>query len=658
MIRFKHLTLARGGRPLLEHAEASILPGERIALVGPNGSGKSTLLAALLGDVTLESGEIDLPPTRMVRLDQHVPGGPLPAWRFVEQADHALAAARLRFAHAQSGHDSLALAEAHDALLEAGDSTARSRVKELLSGLGFSEDASEQPVEALSGGWRMRLNLARALFVPSDLLLLDEPTNHLDLDAIVWFERWLTRYPGTVIAVSHDRDFLDRIAQATLSIEGGKLVRYAGGYSAFESQRAERLRQATKAQAEQRARVEHLTAFIERFRAKATKAKQVQSRIKALEKLAEIAPMRAERGVDFQLPEVDDAPDPLILARDLIAGYAASPADAPSPETAEQRTVQILRGVSLTIDRGARIGVLGRNGAGKSTLIRTLVGELPALGGECRNARSLRIGYFSQHGIEDLRDDETPVAFFQRLSPQAKESSIRDELGRFGFRGEDAVRPIGPMSGGEKARLVLATIVRTRPHLLVLDEPTNHLDGATRDALTDALAEYDGAVLLVSHDRYLLRASVDRFVLVHDGVAEPFDGDLDDYLVWLQRNAGAAQRPGDTGTRVDQSQAAPRTDRREERRIAAERRQALGVKLKPLQAEIRKIEGRLPLIEARIAEIETTLSDPAAYDDPSRATALSRERAALSKEGGELETRWLELSEACESLEREAAEAG
>ena len=644
MIRFKHITLARGSRALLEHADASIMPGERIALVGPNGSGKSTLLAALLGDVSLDAGEIDLPPTRMVRLEQHVPGGLLAAWRFVEQADGALVAARAAYAATQASSDGIALAEAHDALVEAGDATAHSRVKELLAGLGFSEQASEQPVDALSGGWRMRLNLARALFVPSDLLLLDEPTNHLDLDAIVWFERWLTRYPGTVIAVSHDRDFLDRIAQATLSIESAKLVRYAGGYSAYESQRAQRLAQAAKAQAEQRAKVEHLNAFIERFRAKATKARQVQSRIKALEKLAEIAPMRLERGIDFELPEVSDAPDPLIVAQGLSAGYGDT---------------TVLSGVGLTIDRGARIGVLGRNGAGKSTLIRTLVGELPVIGGECRLARSLRIGYFAQHGIDELRDEDSPLSFFQRLSPQAKESSIRDELGRFGFRGDDALRPIGPMSGGEKARLVLASIVRTRPHLLVLDEPTNHLDGATRDALTDALADFDGALLLVSHDRYLLRASVDRFLLVHDGVAEAFDGDLDDYLVWLQRGASAHARASDAGASAAHDGAAPaaRSDRREERRLAAERRQALGERLKPLEKELRKIDARLPEIEKRIQAIEADLADPEAYRDKQRAVDLARERAALAREHDDLETRWLELSEQRDAFQREAAEA-
>jgi ATP-binding cassette subfamily F protein 3 len=634
MIRLKRLTLSRGVKRLLDEADASIAPGERIALVGPNGSGKSSLLAAIVGDVVPDGGEIDLPTMRIVLLEQRVPASDVPAWEFVEAADHALRDARRAESRAQSSGDGMAIAASHDLLEAASAASSRARVKELLAGLGFSEAMTEQPVESLSGGWRMRLNLARALFVPSDLLLLDEPTNHLDLDAIVWFERWLTRYPGTVIAVSHDRDFLDRIAQATLSIEAGKLVRYAGGYSAYEARRAERQAQAVRAQAAQRARIDHLTAFIDRFRAKATKARQVQSRIKALERLAAVATVRAERGIDFELPEAGDSPDPLIVAEGLAAGYGGQP---------------VLEDVELTLSRDARIGVLGRNGAGKSTLIRTLVGDLEPIAGECRRSRSLRVGYFAQHGIDALRADDSPLSHFQRLAPQAKESALRDELGRFGFSGEDALRPIGPMSGGEKARLVLASIVRTRPHLLVLDEPTNHLDAATRDALTEALADFDGALLLVSHDRYLLRATVDRFVLVHDGKADAFDGDLDDYLAWLQRAAppgGGAQASRTDG-------AAGRGDRREERRAAAQRRQQLGELLKPIDARLKAIDANLAKGSKRLRAIESELADPLVYRDGQRAVELARERAALSRSHDELETQWLELGEQREAIERE-----
>ena len=639
MIRLRAVTLARGGKVLLERADATIGTGERVALVGPNGSGKSTLLAAIVGDAVVDSGNIELPPMRIVRLEQAIPSSAVAAWEFVEAADIELARLREGLARAHAEGDGIAIAEGHEQLDAAGDASSHARVKELLAGLGFSEQMSEQPVATLSGGWRMRLNLARALFVPSELLLLDEPTNHLDLDTIVWFERWLTRYPGTVVAVSHDRDFLDRIAQATLSIESGKLVRYAGGYSAFEASRAERHAQALKAQALQRARVEHLSEFIARFRAKATKARQVQSRIKALERMEAVAPARLERGIDIVLPEPGDSPDPLIVADGLDAGYGAQP---------------VLRGVKLTLARDARIGVLGRNGAGKSTLIRTLVGDLEPLAGECRRSRSLRVGYFAQHGIEALRDDESPLGFFQRLAPLAKEGALRDELGRFGFSGDDALRPIGPMSGGEKARLLLASIVRTRPHLLVLDEPTNHLDAATRDALTEALADFDGALLLVSHDRYLLRATVDRFLLVHDARAEPFDGDLDDYLAWLQRGSPAANdvAPAGADLLAAGAGATARSDRREERRVAAQRRQQLGERLRPIDTELRSLDARLAEIEVKLRLIEHELADPRAYEQAQRAGELARERGQLAKVRDALETRWLELGERRDAVER------
>ena len=368
----------------------------------------------------------------------------------------------------------------------------------------------------------------------------------------------------------------------------------------------------------------------------------MQSRIKALERLEAVAPARLERGIDIVLPEPGDSPDPLIVADGLDAGYGARP---------------VLRDVKLTLARDARIGVLGRNGAGKSTLIRTLVGDLEPLAGECHRSRSLRVGYFAQHGIEALRDDESPLGFFQRLAPLAKEGALRDELGRFGFSGDDALRPIGPMSGGEKARLLLASIVRTRPHLLVLDEPTNHLDAATRDALTEALADFDGALLLVSHDRYLLRATVDRFLLVHDARAEPFDGDLDDYLAWLQRGSPAANdvAPAGADLLAPGAGVTVRSDRREERRVAAQRRQQLGERLRPIDTELRSLDARLAEIEAKLRLIEHELADPRAYEQAQRAGELARERGQLAKERDALETRWLELGERRDAVEREFA---
>ncbi len=702
MIRLREITLSRGGRPLLERTSAAIDLGERIALVGPNGSGKSTLLAALCGDVPLDAGDIEVPALRTMKLEQTAPSDPGAAWQVVLHADTALmqAAAALggdiafagvastdgASAHALDGaapadapadahgdrprdgaladaHDGMAIALAHDRFLEAGGASAPSRVRELLAGLGFAESQMDAPAASLSGGWRMRLSLARALFVPSDLLLLDEPTNHLDLDAIVWLERWLVRYPGTVVVVSHDRDFLDRIATATLAIEDRRLVRYAGGYSECERLRAERLAQQQRQAAAQAQRVAQLQSFIDRFRAKATKARQVQSRLKALERLERVAPLHASRGITFDLPDPGDSPDPLMLAERLDAGYG------------EHR---VLAGVSLTIARGARLGVLGRNGAGKSTLVRTLVGELEPLAGECRRARSLRIGYFAQQGVEALRDDESPLAMLRRLWPDEREARLRAELGHVGFSGDDALRPIGPMSGGEKARLLLATLLRTRPHLLVLDEPTNHLDADARDALTDALAGFEGALVLVSHDRYLMRATVDRLLLVHDARVEPFDGDLDDDLAWLQDPPGASRaRPapaaGASGPTATPSRPSPapgsdasqpgaqasthareaRVDRREERRLAAERRRRLAERLEPLKRRLHDTEHQLHATESRLAQLEAELADPLLYRDPPRATELARERAALTRRREALEDDWLHGSEERERIERE-----
>ncbi len=630
MIRLRQLTLSRGGRVLLEHVNASIATGEKVALVGPNGSGKSTLLDAICGAALIDAGEIDLAPMRVVRLAQQAPSGAASAWQWVELGDQSLAAARDEAASAQQTGDPARIAAAHEHLAHLRAHSAEARAMELLAGLGFSHEEARGPIDSLSGGWRVRLNLARALFVDSELLLLDEPTNHLDLDAIVWFERWLSRYPGTAIVVSHDRDFLDRVAQATLSIEDTALVRYSGGYSAFETQRAERMQHAAKAQLAQRERVAHLSAFIERFRAKATKARQVQSRIKALERLVAIAPARLQRGVDFTLADIGDSPDPLVVAQAIDAGYDSRP---------------VLEGINLTVSRAARIGILGRNGAGKSTLIRTLVGELAPLAGQCTLARSIRVGYFAQHAVDGLRADDSPLGYFQRLDPKAREASLRDELGRYGFGGQDALRALGPMSGGEKARLALAGILRTRPHLLVLDEPTNHLDALTRDALTDALADYDGALLLVSHDRYLLRSSVDRFVLVRGGGASEFDGDLDDYLAWLQRGESAESGPRENGADTGAS----RPDRRQERRDAATRRQAMAQIVGPLDEEIRRIEARLAATEARIGRLERELAEPELYRDAQRPVQLARERGTLSRERDEMESRWIELSESREA---------
>jgi ATP-binding cassette, subfamily F, member 3 len=669
VIRIRQVTLARGVRALLSEADASISPGERIALIGENGSGKSTLLAALAGEIGVDGGTLELPPLRIVKLDQAMPNSRTPAWRYVLEADGLLMRAERSLAEAEASGDGMAIATAHDTWFGCDGPSAPARARELLHGLGFAPGDAERPVDEFSGGWKMRLNLGRALMAPSDLLLLDEPTNHLDLDAVLWLERRLIRHPGTLIVVSHDRDFLDRIATASLRIEEAKLVRYAGGYSACETARAERAVQRDRAVATQQARIARLHSFVERFRAKATKARQAQSRLKALERIEVLAPIRQMRGIDFEFPAVGDCPDPLVHLQQVDAGYAA---------TAESPARVVVAGASLTIGRGTRLGVLGRNGAGKTTLVRTLVGELPALGGTLERSRTIRVGYFAQQQVDALRSHDSALQHMQRLAPAEREQVLRDFLGGFAFRGDDATRPVGPMSGGERARLALAMLVWLRPQLLVLDEPTNHLDASTRDALADAMAEFDGALVLVSHDRYLLRATVDDFVRVADGRLERFDGDLDDYAQWL------LQRPtaGVEGGRASGSQAgggrggapgngAPGNDatadgagaattgggdlsRRDERRQAAEQRQRLAQARKPVERRLAEIDAAMADLAARLAAIDGELAAPDGFSDAERASALLRERAAIEQRHAGLEESWLEQASQLEAIGQQA----
>ena len=646
MIRLRGLTLARAGRALMRDVDVQIAPGERMALVGDNGSGKSTLLAALDGDLIPEAGAIDLPARwRVVRLMQSLPASDAPAWSFVMQADTALMRAADQLAQAQAVNDGMAIAQAHDDWLALEGPSAPARARELLHGLGFSEQQSEAPVTHLSGGWKMRLNLARALMAPADLLLLDEPTNHLDLDAVLWLERRLARMSCTQILVSHDRDFLDRVAQATLHLEAETLTRYSGGYSACEQARAERAAQRERAVVAQASRIAHLQGFVERFRAKATKARQAQSRLKALERIERLAPLRARRSVDFSFAPVGDCPDPLVRAQAIDVGYGET---------------TIVQGASLTVGRGSRIGVLGRNGAGKTTLIRTLVGELTELGGELNRSRSVRVGYFAQQQVDGLIAEASPLHHMQRLAPTEREQALRDWLGRFGFRGEDATRAVGPMSGGERARLALAMLIWGKPQLLVLDEPTNHLDGSTRDALAEALAEFDGALLLVSHDRYLLRATVDQFVRVGDGRMDLFEGDLEDYAQWLLQPDAAglrdhgAQGAAASGETIEESRsdagAQAGVSRKEERRAAAQARAQRAVLRKPLEQRLKGIEQALARISQRLQELDLRLADPDSFRDPQAGAELARERSGLDAEHSQLEEAWLEVSEQIEQL--------
>jgi ATP-binding cassette subfamily F protein 3 len=660
VIRVRGLTLSRGGRELLRGAELALSPAERVALIGPNGCGKSTLLGALAGDVVPDAGSIDQPYKRVTRLSQALPVSEAPAWRYLIEGDEELAAAEheLALANARTAEDpgsreasreseqaGMALAQAHARWMDAGGADAPARARALLFGLGFSEAYAESPVSALSGGWRMRLNLARALFCPGDLLLLDEPTNHLDLDAVIWLERWLTRLPSTIVIVSHDRDFLDKVVRACLQIEDGTIKRYAGGYSDFERQRSARQLQLQREQQSVADRREHLESFIRRFRAQANRARQVQSRLRTLERMAEVAAIRDVRGIDISLPPVGDCPELLLMAESLAAGYA------------NNRVVQLEK---LQVNRGDRIGILGRNGAGKTTLIRTLVGDLTPIQGDVQRSRALRVGYFAQQGVESLRDEESPLDHLQRQQPDEREQVLRDYLGRFGFRGDDAVRTVGPMSGGEKARLLLALLIWRKPQMLVLDEPTNHLDAQTRDALADALAEYDGALLLVSHDRYLLRASVDRLLIADAGELHEYDGDLDDYHEWTARRDRSLPSDSDhvgedqrgphpvSGSSADLSRAeAETTDRRELRRIAAERRSQIAARTRNIDAEIRKAESELQSIETELGQIELALQDPALYASGAaqKVAELNRRRAHLGRTKDQTETQWLELQE-------------
>lgn len=653
MIRLRGLTLSRGGRELLRDADASLGQGERVALIGANGSGKTSLLSALAGDGLIDAGDIDQPYRRVTRLEQSVPTSDRPAWEFLIEGDNELIAAQRALDEAQSrsalgqmattqtvsDEAGLQWARAHAAWLEAGGADAAARAHALLAGLGFSEQDALSPVSHLSGGWRMRLNLARALFAPGDLLLLDEPTNHLDLDAVLWLERWLTRCDSTMLIVSHDRDFLDKVVRACLQIEDGKLHRYSGGYSDFEQARALRAQQAARAQHSLAAQRAHLESFINRFRAQANRARQVQSRLKTLERMASIAPIRSLRGIDIELPPVGESPEILLRAESLAAGYGDT---------------VVVRSERLQILRGARIGILGRNGAGKSTLIKTLVGDVAALGGELALARGLRVGYFAQQAVESLREEESALRHLQRAAPDEREQVLRDFLGRFGFRGEDATRPTGPMSGGEKSRLVLALVVWSKPQLLVLDEPTNHLDAHTRDALADALASYEGALLLVSHDRYLLRASVDRLLIVDGGALLEYDGDLDDYNEWIATRVPRRpnERPVDLPGNHAHGIGVGPTDRREARRLAAERRATIAAHTRAMDAEIRALEEKMKSMTAELAALEAQLQDPRLYEpgsDPKAAAELNRRRAELSRENDACETRWLELQEAREA---------
>jgi ATP-binding cassette subfamily F protein 3 len=697
MIRLQALTLIRGTKPLLEAADLILNPGEKVGLIGANGSGKSSLFALLRGELHADAGDADFPAAwRIAHVAQDTPALDRSALDYAIDGDTTLRRLEAELAAAEAAHDGHAIGELHAALHDADAYTVRARAEQLLTGLGFSQAQMAKPVASFSGGWRMRLNLAQALMCPSDLLLLDEPTNHLDLDAILWLEDWLKRYPGTLIIISHDRDFLDGVVNVIAHIDGRKLKRYGGNYSAFEQQRAVNLALSQAAYEKQSRERAHLQSFIDRFKAKATKAKQAQSRMKMLARMEDLAPIHAAAAFSFEFRDPERAPNPLLVLEDVVAGYSSpSPASGggaggegksgtklphpplPNPPTAGpacpagyggaeqcsskphlrpppagEGAIVILTGLNLTLQAGQRIGLLGVNGAGKSTLIKTLVGDLPPLAGTVTHGKGLAIGYFAQQQVEMLRHDQTALWHLTRLAPTTREQELRNFLGGFNFAGDMATSVIAPFSGGEKARLALALIVWQRPNLLLLDEPTNHLDLETREALTVALAQFEGTLVLVSHDRHLLRATTDEFLIVADGGLKPFDGDLDDYRDWLFRTKLAKPAPEPaTGTARDIPQP-PAADRKELKRQEAEARQRLSAQRKPIESRIKRLEEIMARHNARKAAIDALLADPDIYADArkSEMMGLHQEQAEIAREVERLEGEWLEQQEALETL--------
>lgn len=640
MLRLLNLALMRGTRLLYAHANLIASPGERIGLVGPNGCGKSTLFAAILGDLAPEDGELETPPhERIAHVAQSFTVEDISCIDCVLSGHAPLMNAKAALKRAEASGDEMALAAAHSELAEVNEGAVVAQAKAILAGLGFAEADSCRKVHDFSGGWRNRIQLARALMRPADLLLLDEPTNHLDIDSLIWLENWLRRVEATVIIISHDREFLDRAVNTIWSVEDGTICRYAGNYSQFELARIEKLRAQESARRAYETQAAHLTSFIERFRAKATKARQAQSRIKMLEKLQAVEPVRAKREWRFNFLKPLRLPEHLVDGENLKIGY---------------RDKVVLSGVSFSIRSGERIGILGVNGAGKSTLVKAIVGELTPMSGELRRGQGLEIGYFAQHQLDQLRMDETPLEHLRHLAPDAREQELRDFLGTYRFSGDFAEAKVAPMSGGEKARLALALIAWKKPNLLVLDEPTNHLDMETREALTMALSTYEGAVLLVSHDRHLLRAVTDELWLVHEGRKEVFEGDLDDYakIVLDHRRVTAAEaRAEHQADKAARNEAQP-VNNKEARRLAAQERARIAELRKPLKKELEKVEREMNALSEKLKTLDTQLADPAFYNgaDQGKVAQTLREHGELAPKVEALEMHWLELSEKIEAL--------
>lgn len=637
MIVFNNISLKRGQTELLGNAVATITPKQKVGLVGKNGCGKSSLLALLKKELQPEGGDVTYPSNWSVSwVNQETPALDVSAIDYVIQGDREYCRLQQELTWANEQNDGNAIARIHDRLDAINAWTIRSRAETLLHGLGFTQVEISHAVKSFSGGWRMRLNLAQALLCPSDLLLLDEPTNHLDLEAVIWLERWLVNYQGTLVLISHDRDFLDPIVNKILHIEHQKLNEYTGDYSSFEVQRATKLAQQATMYRQQQQKIAHLQSYIDRFKAKATKAKQAQSRVKALERMELIAPAYADNPFTFAFRSPATLPSPLVMIEQASAGYGEG-----------ESAVEILSKIKLNLVPGSRIGLLGKNGAGKSTLIKLLAGELTTLSGNVQLAKGVQLGYFAQHQLDTLRADESALWHMQKIAPEQTEQQVRDYLGSFAFHGDKVNQTVKSFSGGEKARLVLALIVWQRPNLLLLDEPTNHLDLDMRQALTEALVDYEGSLVVVSHDRHLLRNTVEEFYLVHDKQVEEFKGDLDDYQKWLtEQNSQLISKSNDEIEATEN--ATSNQNRKEQKRREAELRQQTA----PFRKKIVQLEDKMDKYSQQLVEIENQLSDSELYnaENKEKLTALLNEQVTVKKSLEIVEADWMIAQETLEGM--------
>ena len=633
MLNIEALSLLRGGNTLLDQVEVTIHTGRRVAIVGANGSGKTSLFKLILGELQADEGQLTLPgQCRIAHMQQEVDNIDRTAIEHVIDGHKELRQLEAALAQAEAADDHGKMAQIHGQLDAIGGYNVNVSAEQLLHGLSFSQQDMHRPVSDFSGGWRIRLNLAQALMCPSDLLLLDEPTNHLDLDATLWLERWLKQYQGTLLFISHDRDFIDSVASHVLHFENKKLNYYTGSYSDFEKQRAERLAQQQANFEKQQQRISEIEDFVRRFRAKATKAKQAQSRLKELERMEKIAAAHIDSPFHFEFPCSEKMSDPLLNLKKIAVGYGDK---------------TILSDVTLSIHPGTRVGLLGPNGAGKSTLIKAFVNDLAPLAGERVCGEHLAIGYFAQHQLEALDSKASPATHIQRLSPTESEQSIRNFLGGFGFHGDDAFGDITTFSGGEKARLALAIIAWQKPNLLLLDEPTNHLDLEMRHALTMALQGFEGAVIVVSHDRHLLKNTVEEFLLVADGKVDVFDGDLPAYEKWLLDYQKQSDQSAEKTANNSDNESSD--DRKERKRLAAEARK----RISPLRKQLEKDEKTIDRLHHALEEIEALLADPGIYSDAqkNRLKELLQQQAKNTAELEEVELNWCDVSEQIEALQ-------